>query len=148
METERSCGVIPVHASPRGRRYLIVQHQRGHWGFPKGHLEKGETPQAAARRELMEETGIDQVKLMPEPSFTETYIYTKKSGKRVRKTVSYFIGLVENERVRIDPHELAAYAWGDATTTRERLSFPESQRLLDRAEAFLADLEKDKPPRR
>lgn len=61
--TVRDRPVIGVLAVVRrGDRLLLAQRSRGsykgRWGFPGGHLERGETVVAAALRELQEETGI------------------------------------------------------------------------------------------
>ena len=42
------------------REYLLVEasRRRGLWVFPKGHIEPGETPEAAAVREVAEEAGV------------------------------------------------------------------------------------------
>ncbi len=42
-----------------GRHLLVVWHPNGHYGFPKGHVEPGETPEQAAIREVREETGLN-----------------------------------------------------------------------------------------
>ena len=39
------------------RLFLLIQHQAGHWAFPKGHANPGESPAETARREFAEETG-------------------------------------------------------------------------------------------
>ena len=53
---ETSCGVVLINLGS----ILLLEYPQGHWDFPKGHLEEGdESRQAAARRELEEETGID-----------------------------------------------------------------------------------------
>lgn len=53
-------GVIAVVR--RGDRLLLAQRSRGmylgQWGFPGGHVERGETIIEAGMRELMEETGV------------------------------------------------------------------------------------------
>ena len=69
MIQDQSFGVVPVRddAKTGEQEFLLVQHQAGHWGFPKGHLEPGETPVQAAGRELAEETGLRRVKLVHEP---------------------------------------------------------------------------------
>ena len=55
--------VVAALAAKEGR-LLIAQrpmgrHMGGKWEFPGGKLEKGETPEAALRRELNEELGVD-----------------------------------------------------------------------------------------
>ncbi|MEX0887716.1 MAG: NUDIX domain-containing protein [Phycisphaeraceae bacterium] len=142
MHTDYSCGVVPVRMREGRHEYLVVQHGSGHWGFPKGHPEHGETDEQAARRELAEETGLAQVTLMdPGPDLREQYIFTQRTdgGRRVvRKTVRYFVGLVPPDApVRPCPREVRDHAWGDADATRERLSFDEGRRVLDVADTFL-----------
>lgn len=51
------CGVIVI--SKNTSKILLVQGRRtGKWSLPKGHIEKNESYEACARRELEEETGI------------------------------------------------------------------------------------------
>lgn len=134
---DHSCGVIPVRTYHGKRYYLLVQHAAGHWGFPKGHAENGETPGQTALRELEEETGLTDCGLVARPTFREEYVFTKRSGKTVIKDVTYFVGLISDQEARPAEGEIAAIAWGDARQTRERLTFEEGRRLLDEVEAFL-----------
>ncbi len=62
MSVERPVvGVLAVVR--RGNQLLLAQRSKGsykgRWGFPGGHLERGETVVAAALRELREETGVE-----------------------------------------------------------------------------------------
>lgn len=54
----RSCGVIPFRQNGAEREYLIVLQTNNCWSFPKGHMERGETEEETALRELYEETGL------------------------------------------------------------------------------------------
>ena len=138
--TDFSCGVIPWRCSPSGaREYLLIQHNAGHWAFPKGHPEFGESHVETARRELAEETGITEVRVAASPHFDEYYTFRNNEGARVHKTVRYFLGEVSASagEVQIQHDEVQGFEWGDAAHTREKLSFDEGRKLLDSAEAQL-----------
>ena len=133
-----SCGVIPYRVVGGTREFLLIQHKAGHWAFPKGHPEEAEDHAQTARRELEEETGIGKIKLDESHPFTERYAFTKRSGKRVRKVVVYFLGRVgAGVSVRMQAAEVTDYAWADAQQTRQRMTFDEGKALLDRVLAYL-----------
>ena len=54
MEKEKSCGTMCFNQN----KILMVKHNKGHWAFPKGHVEENETEQETALRETKEETGL------------------------------------------------------------------------------------------
>ncbi|MEM6553130.1 MAG: NUDIX domain-containing protein [Planctomycetota bacterium] len=139
MKTDFSCGVVPVRLDQGGgMEFLLVQLHAGHWAFPKGHPEEGESDREAAERELFEETGLVAERIVEGVSFDEVYEFTKRSGKRVRKTVRYFLGRVDaGAEVVVQPEEVKAFAWGDAGATRERFTFEEGKALFDRVTAWL-----------
>jgi ADP-ribose pyrophosphatase YjhB (NUDIX family) len=60
MHTESAGGVV---VNPEGRVLLVSQHGTS-WSLPKGHLEAGETPLEAARREIREESGVSRLELV------------------------------------------------------------------------------------
>ena len=55
---ETSAGGVVFRREGTGVRYLLILDSNGNWGFPKGHLNEGESPLDAARREVEEETGL------------------------------------------------------------------------------------------
>jgi 8-oxo-dGTP pyrophosphatase MutT (NUDIX family) len=58
-EREVSAGGIVFRRDPDGQpHFLLIKDSYGNWGFPKGHLEAGESPAVAAQRETEEETGL------------------------------------------------------------------------------------------
>ncbi|MBB6430025.1 bis(5'-nucleosyl)-tetraphosphatase [Algisphaera agarilytica] len=127
-----SCGVIPCRSGANGKEFLLVQLHAGHWSFPKGHPEAGETPIETARRELREETGLTDITLLESPAFEEMYSFTKRSGKVVEKTVTYYLGELSDPsaEVSVQPEEVADFAWGDAEATMQRMTFAEGRRLF------------------
>jgi 8-oxo-dGTP pyrophosphatase MutT (NUDIX family) len=133
-----SFGVVPVRRTPKGDLYLLIQHRAGHWAFPKGHAEPGETPVQTARRELAEETGIRQVEIREKIVFIEHYD-TVKRGRDTEKTVTYFLGWVQASAVTIQPEEVRDFAWLNYAEAGRRVTYEETRRVLDQVQSKLAD---------
>ena len=77
-----AAGAVVVRREPGAEpRYLLLRVYR-YWDFPKGELEAGEDPLAAARREVSEETTLRDLRFPWGPSFRETPPYAK--GKVAR----------------------------------------------------------------
>jgi bis(5'-nucleosidyl)-tetraphosphatase len=89
-----SSGMVVVRESPMGLRYLLLRVYN-YWDFPKGEVEKGETPLAAAFREVAEETGIADLELPWGEDWYETPPY--HHGKVVR----YYLGRTRSEAVSL-----------------------------------------------
>lgn len=126
---DRSYGIVPYRRYEDGVMFLLVQHIGGHWAFPKGHAEKGETPLEAACRELQEETGVGVADVLEDVFFEETYIIRRRSGS-ITKTVTYWPAEVDDNRVYVQESEIQAYAWLPFETALLQITFPEAQRLL------------------
>lgn len=129
---EESAGVIPVHKE--SGEILLVQHHAGHWGFPKGHIEKGENIKQAALRELQEETGLTKVTLRGEP-IVKNYTF-ERNGDQIEKTVSYFVGIIDTKDVTIGQDEIQAFAWLSFEKASKRLTY--SKDVLENAWSVLS----------
>ena len=133
-----SCGVIPWRVVDGQREFLLIQHNAGHWAFPKGHPEKDETYLETAQRELKEETGLTPAELDADHPFEENYQFTKRSGKEVNKRVVYYVGTVDaGQAIQTQASEVSDFAWGNAEQTRERMTFNEGRKLFDEVLAYL-----------
>ena len=130
-----SFGIVPISRRSDGDYYLLVQHRAGHWGFPKGHAEAGETPEAAACREFEEETGIYAYECLS-VSFTEQYSFIK-AGKPFDKTVTYFPAFVRSEAVVYQEKEIKDYAWLTYAAALEILTFAQAKQVLVQVQEYL-----------
>ncbi len=130
---EISCGIIPIYEYADGRKeLLIVQSYHGHFGFPKGHREEGESFLDTALRESYEEVGIVPELILEEPYFSEEY-FIKRHG--ITKMVHYFLAFVEDREFHLQDREIQTASW---------VSFEEAQKIIQ-DESRLELLEKIKP---
>lgn len=60
---ETSAGGVLFRCTDDGPLYLLILDSYGNWGFAKGHVDEGETPEDTARREVREETALDDLVL-------------------------------------------------------------------------------------
>jgi 8-oxo-dGTP diphosphatase len=109
----------------RGTRLLVARraeglHLAGHWEFPGGKIEAGEEPAEAARRELLEETGLVARSLEPLAVFVHDYA-------ELPLRFHVFLAREPEGEVRMDSHR--EFAWRDYDEVRE-LRMPEANRRI------------------
>ena len=90
-----SSGAIVVRRTDSGPRFLLLR-AFGYWDFPKGIVETGEDPLETARREVREETGIEDLEFPWGTDFVESAPYLK--GK---KKARYYLAETETEDVKL-----------------------------------------------
>ena len=121
MKREHSAGIIPVWIKGDHVQFLLLKSkQHGHWMFPKGRSEVGEDDRATARRELFEETGIEDICLINDAVFIEKW-FMSRDGQEIAKDVKYFLGIVADNCVTPQPEEITDYRW---------VTLPEAQKIL------------------
>ena len=116
-------------------KYLILNYSYGHWDFPKGNIEGGETEIETIKREVMEETAINDIKLIEGFRQQISYKYRKKS-KIVNKTVIYYLAETRTNKVVLS-FEHINFAWLGFNHALEKLSFDNSKKVLRKANEFL-----------
>ena len=104
MKREKSCGVLVLRQQVDELYVVLLRHRfGGHWSFPKGHVEAGESERQTALREVREETGLTGIKLID--GFRESVEYSPKPG--VKKQVVYFLGTTEQEKLIRQEEEIS-----------------------------------------
>ncbi len=84
---EKSCGTVLFTVVDGDVRYVLVRDRFGHFGFPKGYREQGESERVTALRETWEETSIRTPRILPD--FREETVYPIPGGNQ--KRVVYFL---------------------------------------------------------
>lgn len=126
---EASFGIVPYFVDGYRYLYLVVQHHGGHWGFPKGHPNDGESFFQTAQREFEEETGIRQYQLDPQRAFVESYVFDK-GRTEVAKTVTYYSARVFSLEVRLQSAEINDHRWLPFEDAIKQLTFDGSKQVL------------------
>ncbi|MBR6113333.1 MAG: NUDIX domain-containing protein [Bacilli bacterium] len=120
---EKSCGMIVINDG----KVLIVKQNSGFYGFPKGHMEEGETEIETAIRETREETNIESY-VTSEKRYSISYPI--KNG--IPKEVVYFVGKTDGV---INPKnqeaEVAEILFVDIDKVRDTLTFDNLKELWD-----------------
>lgn len=128
---EQSFGVIPLYKSDKsGLKFLLIQHHAGHWAFPKGHAEPGETELQTARRELREETGIADVLLITSPVFEEHYTLNRRGQPR-EKIVRYWVGYVQSQKVTVQEAEVRDHIWATLDEARTLITYAQNKSMFE-----------------
>jgi len=129
---ETSCGLILRN----GDLILLLRYPQGHWGFPKGHVEESDlSHQATAIRELREETGISNARIIGNWSTSTKYTYLKKNVQ-TEKQVHWFPAETDSMDISLS-EEHTDYIWIDVDSAEDMITFDEEVRVLQEARKVL-----------
>ena len=128
---EYSSGAVLYTQQGEHRLYAVVTELSGNTGLPKGHVEKGESNEQAALREIYEETGI---RAHIVPGFEGELVYPQ--GRGMLKHFYYFLASFDPAQHFITGDVVKAELLPYDQAMR-KLSFMDVRQLLRRAEVFL-----------
>src|SRR5262249_45255000 len=129
----RAAGFVLSRPGPGSSvEYLLLDNRRdGMPGFPKGHQDGEESDLETALRETREETGLDDVDVVP--GFREEIRYrVRKAGEFRMKTVVYFRARHRGGRVVLSD-EHTGYRWMPLSTALDAITFDSLRDVLHRA---------------
>ncbi len=134
-----SAGAI-LFRDTRGRReYLLLKSRPGDWEFPKGGVERGEELQQTAIREIKEEAGIEEFRLLD--GFREDYSYVfEANGTTIHKTVHLFVAKSYEASAELSK-EHRDLQWRDYEQAVNTVTQDGPREILEQAHEYLDDLE-------
>jgi 8-oxo-dGTP pyrophosphatase MutT (NUDIX family) len=141
METrsEVSAGGVVYRTSDGGVEICLAARRtrRGElaWGLPKGLVEPGEEPEAAAVREVLEETGLHAG--IEHDLGTIRYFYVWE-GVRVRKQVRFFLMRATGGDVADHDEEMEEVRWFAMRRVGRRAAYRGEREVIERAVGLLS----------
>ena len=135
MIAEKSCGAIVFTQEQGIVKYLIIRSKEGIYGFPKGHVETGETEIQTVLREILEETGLT-VQLHPDFRVEDVYTF-HRNQKGIEKHVVYFLGEYAAQTPVSQEAEVSSILLMNYDEAMEMLQFENTKRWLTEAHNFL-----------
>lgn len=138
MKKHKSAGAVIFREENNKRKYLLVCYgtkEDFFWDFPRGHIESGEKETEAAKREILEETGIKDLEFIS--GFRELYQYFFKDGEELafKRNIMFLSQTKEkNVKLSLEHHD---YSWLSYEKTLKRLTYDNSKEILAKAHSFL-----------
>lgn len=143
LSLEKSAGVIATRIHQGTRQYLLMRYPHGHWEFPRGHMEEGETEIETAKRETLEETGISDLTIVDDFRELFSFWYKARGGelrKRkenhdcmyIYKTVIFYLAEMNVSEVTLS-HEHQDFAWLTYKKAKKRLTYDNGRHVLQQA---------------
>ena len=141
MPIEKSAGAVIFRKEGNKIYYLLLHYPsnakapREYWDFPKGHIEKGEKIEETVKREVKEETGLKDIKLIE--GFKEWIKYFFKfKGKNIFKIVTFFLAETKTKTVKVS-FEHIGFKWLPYEEAIEKLTFKSAKDILKKANDYL-----------
>ena len=131
MKKEKSCGIVVFQDD----KVLLIKHNMGHWGIPKGHVEDFETEEETAMREVFEETGISATII---DGFKEKITYSPTPN--VEKDVYFFVGETKEENLTPQLSEVSTAQFIELKKAVETITYLSEKELLNKAIHFYKKL--------
>ncbi len=126
MKTEKSCGAVVFRKDDKRIKILLIRHLNGgHWAFPKGHVENGETEEETAYREILEETGLS---VFLDTDYRQVVTYSPR--KDVVKDVVYFVAVADSKNAVAQEGEISRVRWVDINDAVAHVSYENDKKVL------------------
>ena len=114
-----------------GRILLLKRKQEGTWVLPKGRVEPGESLRETAIREVAEETGLKDLRVIREIGLVRYLFFWRPDNVNYRKTVHYFLMKLNgsSETIKMEP-DFSEYVWQTVEDAIKLLTFENDRRIV------------------
>ena len=137
VKKEHSAGGVVFRMDAGQPLYLLIRDTYQNWGFPKGHIERGEQPDEAARREVCEETGLAGLAIRGAIDTIDWFFRFR--GQLIHKSCQFF--LMESLEATTSPQHnegITACRWIAFEEAESLVSYANAREVLRRAHDMVA----------
>jgi len=141
MKKEHNAGVLLFRIGNNEIKYLILKYQihtQNHWDFVKGGIENNETLVEAAKREVLEETGIKTIIIIKDFKEQIKYTYKKDHGDVIEKDVIYLLAETNETEIRLS-EEHSEFKWATKNEVLKVIKFEEQKNVLKKADSYIKE---------
>lgn len=114
---------------PTDVEILLIADSKGRWTIPKGHIEEGETARQAAEREIREETGLQEMKVL---DFLGKINFRYRRGSSlVLMTTEIFLVRAKGKSESVKPEKwMTSLAWLPARDALDKIEYDDIGKLI------------------
>ncbi len=136
VRDETSAGGVVFRVDDGLPLYLLIRDSYQNWGFPKGHLEEGEVAEAAALREVSEETGLSDLSVRGAIETIDWFFRFR--GQLIHKVCHFFL-MQTGESMTSPQHAegITACRWTRFEDACDLVSYANARDVLRRAEEMV-----------
>lgn len=139
VKRETSAGGVVFRLDQGRPLYLLIRDAYGNWGFPKGHVEKGERPETAAVREVKEETGLPSLTVR-DPLDVIEWLFTWRGALVKKRCHFYLMETAESATAPQSDEGITECQWTPADEALRLVRYDNARAVLRRADEIVASI--------
>jgi ADP-ribose pyrophosphatase YjhB (NUDIX family) len=122
-------GIVYRKNAEGGVEILLIADSKTRWTIPKGHIEEGETPRQTAEREIQEETGLKEMKMLD--WLGKINFRYRRINTLVLMTTEIFLVEAKGDTDKIIPQEwMKGIKWFSTNEALDKIEYDDISKLI------------------